>query len=152
MSDSLKRKSKQWEMLLDKISSKLEQVKLALAAIHSRSKNLEEQEAKILDLKKQYSSSLHSLETKDHGIEEATRLRKFMIHLDKTLNVIKRETFSVEKEKSTVNEEFIKLEKERLKFETLKKRADENMDAVVSRKENIERDLSNSLRYTKTRR
>ena len=139
-------------MLLDKISSKLEQVKLALAAIQSRSKNLEEQETKILELKKQYSLSLHSLEKTNHGIEEATRLRKFMIHLDKTLNVIKRETVSVEKEKSTVNEEFIKLEKERLKFETLKKRADENIDVVVSRKENIERDLSNTLRYTKTRR
>ncbi len=139
-------------MLLDKISSKLEQVKLALAAIQSRSKNLEEQEAKILELKKQYSLRLHSLEKTNHGIEEATRLRKFMIHLDKTLNVIKRETVSVEKEKSTVNEEFIKLEKERLKFETLKKRADENIDVVVSRKENIERDLSNTLRYTKTRR
>ena len=75
-----------------------------------------------------------------------------MIHLDKTLNVIKRETFGIEKEKSIVNEEFVKLEKERLKFETLKKRADEKFNVVISRKENTERDLSNSLRYTKNRR
>ena len=139
-------------MLLDKISTKLDQVKLALAAIHSKGKDLEDNQAKILELKKQYSSSLHGLEQTDHGIEEATRLRKFMIHLDKTLSVIKRETLSVEKEKSIVNEEFIKLEKERLKFETLKKRADENYNLVISRKEDVERDLSNSLRYTKNRR
>ena len=139
-------------MLLDKISTKLDQVKLALAAIHSKRKNLEEQEIKVLGLKKQYSSSLQNLEKADHGIEEATRLRKFMIHLDKTLNVIKRETFGIEKEKSIVNEEFVKLEKERLKFETLKKRADEKFNVVISRKENTERDLSNSLRYTKNRR
>ncbi len=152
MSESRNRKSRQWEMLLDKISTKLDQVKLALAAIHSKSKNLEEQKVKVLELKKQYSSSLSTLEKTDHGIDAATRLRKFMIHLDKTLNVIKRETFGVEKEKSIVNEEFIKLEKERLKFETLKNRADEKFNAVITRKENIERDQSNSLRYKKNQR
>ena len=78
-------------MLLEQVSGKLEQVKLALAAIQAKELDLEEKEGKILTLKKQYSSNLVDLERVDHDIEEATRLRKFMIHLDKTLSLIKRE-------------------------------------------------------------
>ena len=135
-------------MLLDKIASKQEQVRLALAAIHSRRLDLQDKESKVRELKKQYASKLHNLEKVDHGIEEATRLRKFMIHLDKTLSVIKRESLSVDKEKSIANEEFIRFEKERLKFEALKNRADEDYKRVLSRKEDVERDLLSSLRHT----
>ena len=135
-------------MLLDKIASKQEQVRLALAAIHSRRLDLKDKESKVRELKKQYASKLYNLEKVDHGIEEATRLRKFMIHLDKTLSVIKRESLSVDKEKSVANQEFIKFEKERLKFEALKNRADEDYKRVMSRKEDVERDLLSSLRHT----
>ena len=112
-------------MLLEQVSGKLEQVKLALAAIQAKELDLEEKEGKILTLKKQYSSNLVDLERVDHDIEEATRLRKFMIHLDKTLSLIKRESRGVQNEKAQIGEEFVKLEKERLKFETLKQRAED---------------------------
>ena len=135
-------------MLLDKIASKQEQVRLALAAIHSRRLDLQDKKSKVQELKKQYASKLHILEKVDHGIEEATRLRKFMIHLDKTLSVIKRASLSVDKEKSVANEEFIRFEKERLKFKALKNRADEDYKRVMSRKEDIERDLLSSLRHS----
>ena len=79
MSRTHRQKSQQWEMLLEQVSGKLEQVKLALAAIKAKELDLEEKEGKILTLKKQYSSNLVDLERVDHDIEEATRLRKFMI-------------------------------------------------------------------------
>ena len=72
-----------------------------------------------------------------------------MIHLDKTLDLVKKEAKSVDLEKKQVNEEFIKLEKERLKFETLQNRTEEKYQIEVARKENLERDLSNSLRFSK---
>ena len=123
---------------------------MALAAIQAKELDLEEKESKILTLKKQYSSNLVDLEGVDHDIEEATRLRKFMIHLDKTLSLIKREARGVQNEKAQIGEEFVKLEKERLKFETLKQRADDKNELETIRKENRERDLSNSLRHLKT--
>ena len=43
--------------LLEQVSGKLEQVKLAVAAIQAKELDLEEKEGKILTLKKQYSSS-----------------------------------------------------------------------------------------------
>ena len=150
MSRTHRQKSQQWEMLLEQVSRKLEQEKLALAAIQAKELDLEEKEGKILTLKKQYSSNLVDLERVDHDIEEATRLRKFMIHLDKTLSLIKRESRGVQNEKAQIGEEFVKLEKERLKFETLKQRADDKNELETIRKENRERDLSNSLRHSKT--
>ncbi|MAN69973.1 MAG: hypothetical protein CMP88_10885 [Gammaproteobacteria bacterium] len=150
MSRTHRQKSQQWEMLLEQVSGKLEQVKLALAAIQAKELDLEEKEGKILTLKKQYSSNLVDLERVDHDIEEATRLRKFMIHLDKTLSLIKREARGVQNEKAQIGEEFVKLEKERLKFETLKQRAEDKNELEAVRKENRERDLSNSLRHSKT--
>ena len=137
-------------MLLEQVSGKLEQVKLALAAIQAKESGLEEKEDKILTLKTQYSRNLIDLEQVDHDIEEATRLRKFMIHLDKTLSLIKREARGIQNEKTQISEEFVKLEKERLKFETLKKRATQKNELEAVRKENRERDLSNSLRHSKT--
>ena len=136
-------------MLLEQVSGKLESVKLALAAIQAKESDLEEKEGKILILKTQYSRNLIDLERVDHDIEEATRLRKFMIHLDKTLSLIKRESRSAQNEKIQISEQFVKLEKERLKFETLKKRAEEKNELEAARKENRERDLSNSLRHSK---
>ena len=136
-------------MLLEQVSGKLEQVKLALAAIQAKESDLEEKEGKILTLKTQYSRNLIDLERVDHDIEEATRLRKFMIHLDKTLSLIKREARGVQNEKAHIGDEFVKLEKERLKFETLKQRAEEKNELETVRKENRERDLSNSLRHSK---
>ena len=150
MSRTHRQKSQQWEMLLEQVSRKLEQVKLALAAIQAKELDLEEKEGKILTLKKQYSSNLVDLERVDHDIEEATRLRKFMIHLDKTLSLIKREARGVQNEKTQIGEEFVKLEKERLKFETLKQRVEDKNELETVRKENRERDLSNSLRHSKT--
>ena len=123
---------------------------MALAAIQAKELDLEEKEGKILTLKKQYSSNLVDLERVDHDIEEATRLRKFMIHLDKTLSLIKRESRGVQNEKAQIGEEFVKLEKERLKFETLKQRAEDKNELETVRKENRERDLTNSLRHSKT--
>ncbi len=123
---------------------------MALAAIQAKELDLEEKEGKILTLKKQYSSNLVDLERVDHDIEEATRLRKFMIHLDKTLSLIKREARGVQNEKAQIGEEFVKLEKERLKFETLKQRAEDKDELEAVRKENRERDLSNSLSHSKT--
>lgn len=136
-------------MLIEKVSVKLDQVKLALANIHSKELDLEEKAGKILSLKKQYSINLTDLEKVDHDVEVAMRLRKFMIHLDKTLDLVKKEAKKVELEKKQVNEEFIKLEKERLKFETLQNRTEEKYQIEVARKENLERDLSNSLRFSK---
>ena len=86
-------------MLLEQVSGKLEQVKLALAAIQAKESDLEEKEDKILILKTQYSRNLIDLERVDHDIKEAARLRKFMIHLDKTLSLIKREARGVQNEK-----------------------------------------------------
>ena len=143
------KRSQKWEMLIEKVSVKLDQVKLALANIHSKELDLEEKAEKILSLKKQYSINLTDLEKVDHDVEVAMRLRKFMIHLDKTLDLVKKEAKSVELEKKQVNEEFIKLEKERLKFETLQNRTEEKYQIEVARKENLERDLSNSLRFSK---
>ena len=137
-------------MLLEQVSGKLESVKLALAAIQAKESDLEEKEGKILILKTQYSRNLIDLERVDHDIEEATRLRKFMIHLDKTLSLIKREARGVQNQKTQISEEFVKLEKERLKFETLKKRATQKNELEAVRKENRERDLSNSLRHSET--
>ena len=137
-------------MLLEQVSGKLESVKLALAAIQTKESELQEKEGKILILKTQYSRNLIDLERVDHDIEEATRLRKFMIHLDKTLSLIKREARGVQNQKTQISEEFVTLEKERLKFETLKKRAEEKNELEAARKENRERDLSNSLRHSKT--
>ena len=136
-------------MLIEKVSVKLDQVKLALANIHSKELDLAEKAEKILSLKKQYSINLTDLEKVDHDVEVAMRLRKFMIHLDKTLDLVKKEARSVELEKKQVNEEFIELEKERLKFETLQNRTEEKYQIEVARKENLERDLSNSLRFSK---
>ena len=136
-------------MLIEKVSVKLDQVKLALANIHSKELDLADKAEKILSLKKQYSINLTDLEKVDHDVEVAMRLRKFMIHLDKTLDLVKKEAKSVELEKKQVNEEFIELEKERLKFETLQNRTEEKYQIEVARKENLERDLSNSLRFSK---
>ena len=136
-------------MLIEKVSVKLDQVKLALANIHSKELDLADKAEKILSLKKQYSINLIDLEKVDHDVEVAMRLRKFMIHLDKTLDLVKKEAKSVELEKKQVNEEFIELEKERLKFETLQNRTEEKYQIEVARKENLERDLSNSLRFSK---
>ena len=136
-------------MLIEKVSVKLDQVKLALANIHSKELDLAEKAEKILSLKKQYSSNLIDLEKVDHDVEVAMRLRKFMIHLDKTLDLVKKEAKSVDLEKKQVNEEFIKLEKERLKFETLQNRTEEKYQIEEARKENLKRDLSNSLRFSK---
>ena len=136
-------------MLIEKVSVKLDQVKLALANIHSKELDLAEKAEKILSLKKQYAINLTDLEKVDHDVEVAMRLRKFMIHLDKTLDLVKKEAKSVDLEKKQVNEEFIKLEKERLKFETLQNRTEEKYQIEVARKENLERDLSNSLRFSK---
>ena len=149
MSKAQRKKSQKWEMLIEKVSVKLDQVKLALANIHSKELDLAEKAEKILSLKKQYSINLTDLEKVDHDVEVAMRLRKFMIHLDKTLDLVKKETKSVELEKKQVNEEFIKLEKERLKFETLQNRTEEKYQIELARKENLERDLSNSLRFSK---
>tara|TARA_A100001011_G_scaffold360571_1_gene407984 strand:+ start:1764 stop:2222 length:459 start_codon:yes stop_codon:yes gene_type:complete len=150
VSKTLRQKSQQWQMLLEQVSGKLESVKLALAAIQAKESDLEEKEGKILILKTQYSRNLIDLERVDHDIEEAMRLRKFMIHLDKTLSLIKREARGVQNQKTQISEEFVTLEKERLKFETLKKRAEEKNELEAARKENRERDLSNSLRHSKT--
>ena len=149
VSKAQRKKSQKWEMLIEKVSVKLDQVKLALANIHSKELDLAEKAEKILSLKKQYSINLTDLEKVDHDVEVAMRLRKFMIHLDKTLDLVKKEAKSVELEKKQVNEEFIKLEKERLKFETLQNRTEEKYQIEVARKENLERDLSNSLRFSK---
>ena len=149
VSKAQRKKSQKWEMLIEKVSVKLDQVKLALANIHSKELDLAEKAEKILSLKKQYSINLTDLEKVDHDVEVAMRLRKFMIHLDKTLDLVKKEAKSVELEKKLVNEEFIKLEKERLKFETLQNRTEEKYQIEVARKENLERDLSNSLRFSK---
>ena len=149
VSKAQRKKSQKWEMLIEKVSVKLDQVKLALANIHSKELDLAEKAEKILSLKKQYSSNLIDLEKVDHDVEVAMRLRKFMIHLDKTLDLVKKEAKSVDLEKKQVNEEFIKLEKERLKFETLQNRTEEKYQIEVARKENLERDLSNSLRFSK---
>tara|TARA_S200000501_G_scaffold146614_1_gene138426 strand:- start:316 stop:774 length:459 start_codon:yes stop_codon:yes gene_type:complete len=149
VSKTLRQKSQQWQMLLEQVSGKLESVKLALAAIQAKESDLEEKEGKILILKTQYSRNLIDLERVDHDIEEAMRLRKFMIHLDKTLSLIKREARGVQNQKTQISEEFVTLEKERLKFETLKKRAEEKNELEAARKENRERDLSNSLRHSK---
>lgn len=149
VSKAQRKKSQKWEMLIEKVSVKLDQVKLALANIHSKELDLAEKAEKILSLKKQYSSNLIALEKVDHDVEVAMRLRKFMIHLDKTLDLVKKEAKSVELEKKQVNEEFIELEKERLKFETLQNRTEEKYQIEVARKENLERDLSNSLRFSK---
>ena len=149
VSKAQRKKSQKWEMLIEKVSVKLDQVKLALASIHSKELDLEEKAEKILSLKKQYSINLTDLEKVDHDVEVAMRLRKFMIHLDKTLDLVKKEAKKVELEKKQVNEEFIKLEKERLKFETLQNRTEEKYQIEVARKENLERDLSNSLRFSK---
>ena len=149
VSKAQRKKSQKWEMLIEKVSVKLDQVKLALANIHSKELDLAEKAEKILSLKKQYSSNLIDLEKVDHDVEVAMRLRKFMIHLDKTLDLVKKEAKSVDLEKKQVNEEFINLEKERLKFETLQNRTEEKYQIEVARKENLERDLSNSLRFSK---
>ena len=149
VSKAQRKKSQKWEMLIEKVSVKLDQVKLALANIHSKELDLAEKAEKILSLKKQYSINLTDLEKVDHDVEVAMRLRKFMIHLDKTLDLVKKEAKSVDLEKKQVNEEFIKLEKERLKFETLQNRTEEKYQIEVARKENLERDLSNSLRFSK---
>ena len=73
-----------------------------------------------------------------------------MIHLDKTLNAIKKEAENLQREKIHLNGAFLELEKERLKFGTLKKRAETQHDLEVARKEDLQRDLSNSLRHSKT--
>ena len=136
-------------MLLEKVSGKLDQVKSELATVQIKQSDLEEKQENILTIKQQYSSNLIDIERSEHDMEEAMRLRKFMIHLDKTLSLIKREFTGIEQEKMHLNEEFLKLEKERLKFETLKKRAEKQYRLEVARKEDLQRDLSNSIRYSK---
>ena len=136
-------------MLLEKVSGKLDQVKSELATVQIKQSDLEEKQENILTIKQQYSSNLIDIERSEHDMQEAMRLRKFMIHLDKTLSLIKREFTGIEQEKMHLNEEFLKLEKERLKFETLKKRAEKQYRLEVARKEDLQRDLSNSIRYSK---
>ena len=149
MSRTPRQKSKQWEVLLEKVSGKLDQVKSELATVQIKQSDLEEKQENILTIKQQYSSNLIDIERSEHDMQEAMRLRKFMIHLDKTLSLIKREFTGIEQEKMHLNEEFLKLEKERLKFETLKKRAEKQYRLEVARKEDLQRDLSNSIRYSK---
>ena len=150
MSKTNLQKSQQWEVLLELVVRKQDKVKSNIAAIQAKESDLEEKGQNIVAIKKQYALNLLGLERSDHDIEEAMRLRKFMIHLDKTLNLIKREAKGVKQEKIHLNEQFLKLEKERLKFETLKKRVEKQHDLEVARKEDLQRDLSNSLRYSKS--
>ena len=150
MSRTNQQKSRQWEVLRDKVVGKQDQIKANLAAIQAKESDLEEKRQNIIAIKGQYSSNLLNLEQSKHDIEEAMRLRKFMIHLDKTLNAIKKEAENLQEEKIHLNGAFLELEKERLKFETLKKRVETQHDLEVARKEALQRDLSNSLRHSKT--
>ena len=150
MSRTNQQKSRQWEVLRDKVVGKQDQIKANLAAIQAKESDLEEKRQNIIAIKRQYSSNLLNLERSKHDIEEAMRLRKFMIHLDKTLNVIKKEAENLQQEKIHLNGAFLELEKERLKFGTLKKRVETQHDLEVARKEALQRDLSNSLRHSKT--
>ena len=146
------KKGRQWQILLDKLSLKLDEVKSALTAIYVREKDLSEKENQILELKKHYSENLHRLEQSEHALDEAMRLRNFMIHLDKTLSAIHIELKMNLQQKALVKEEFTSLEQERLKFETLKTRAGQETKRLEDHKEMLERDLSNSLRHSKSRR
>ena len=150
MSRTNQQKSRQWEVLRDKVVGKQDQIKANLAAIQAKESDLEEKRQNIIAIKGQYSSNLLNLERSKHDIEEAMRLRKFMIHLDKTLNAIKKEAENLQQEKIHLNGAFLELEKERLKFGTLKKRVETQHDLEVARKEALQRDLSNSLRHSKT--
>ena len=150
MSRTNQQKSRQWEVLRDKVVGKQDQIKANLAAIQAKESDLEEKRQNIIAIKRQYSSNLLNLERSKHDIEEAMRLRKFMIHLDKTLNAIKKEAENLQQEKIHLNGAFLALEKERLKFGTLKKRAETQHELEVARKEDLQRDLSNSLRHSKT--
>ena len=65
VSKAQRKKSQKWEMLIEKVSVKLDQVKLALANIHSKELDLAEKAEKILSLKKQYAVNLTDLEKVD---------------------------------------------------------------------------------------
>lgn len=147
MSNSLKSTAQRWESLAEGVGKEAGEVQRALVAVRTKHSDLCAEQEKIRSMKQDYLSQLRSTEDQADSLQESARLRRFMGQLDLTTRAIIDELAQLQQQQQSIAARFRELNQERIKFETLAKRAKEELSQRLQKSEQKESDLLNALRY-----
>lgn len=152
MSSTLKKSAQRWSSLAEGVGKEAGEVQRALVEVRSKHSDLCAEQEKIRCMKQDYMTQLKFAEGTEDTLQQSTQLRRFLGQLDITTRAIIDQLAQLQQQQQTIAARFRELNSERIKFETLAKRAKDELDQLSRKTEQKESDMLNALRFSvKTR-
>lgn len=152
MSKALKQSIERWSALADGVGKEAGEVQRALVEVRTRHSDLCAEQEKIRRMKQEYVDQLKASEAADDSLQASAGLRRFMGQLDATTRAIIDQLAQLQQQQQVIAARFRELNSERVKFETLAKRAQQELSQLHRSAEQKEADMLSSLRFSAKKR
>ena len=134
--------------MADGVGKEAGEVQRALVQVRTQHSDLCAEQEKIRYMKQEYISQLKAAENSQEDLQQSTQLRRFMGQLDLTTRAITDQMAELQRQQQAIATRFRELNSERIKFESLAGRAEEQLKQMTQKKEQKESDLLNTQRFT----
>lgn len=141
MSEQLRASIKRWDILTEGVISQVNEAQKALVEARKKVEAVRSEKERIARLKAEYSDKLSTLQQAEHDINSTTQVRRFLNQLDMASQTLGHELVALHQQQQCIRQKFQALSAQRLKFEALGKRAQDEMTKVSDRAEQRSTDM-----------
>ena len=141
MSEQLRASIKRWDILTEGVISQVNEAQKALVEARKKVEAVRSEKERIARLKAEYSDKLSTLQQAEHDINSTTQVRRFLNQLDMASQKLGHELVALHQQQQGIRQKFQALSVQRLKFEALGKRAQDEMTKVSDRAEQRSTDM-----------
>ena len=141
MSEQLRASIKRWDILTEGVISQVNEAQKALVEARKKVEAVRSEKERIARLKAEYSDKLSTLQQAEHDINSTTQVRRFLNQLDMASQKLGHELVALHQQQQGIRQKFQALSAQRLKFEALGKRAQDEMTKVSDRAEQRSTDM-----------
>jgi flagellar biosynthesis chaperone FliJ len=123
-----------------------------LILVRDKRTKLDNEQTKLVDMKREYASKLKEVQCGSHDMEKVTYLRRFLTQLDVAAKAIRAELETLAAQQSKIQEQFRCLNSEQVKFNTLATRSRKQLSERLQRADQKDQDMLNIMRFEALKR
>jgi flagellar biosynthesis chaperone FliJ len=152
MSKELKSSIQRWDSMAKSVEKKVNEVQKVLILVRDKRTKLNNEQTKLVDMKREYASKLKEVQYGSHDMEKLTYLRRFLTQLDVAAKAIRAELETLATQQSKIQEQFRCLNSEQVKFNTLATRSRKQLSERLQRADQKDQDMLNVMRFEALKR
>jgi flagellar biosynthesis chaperone FliJ len=152
MSKELKSSIQRWDSMAQSVEKKVNEVQKVLILVRDKRTKLDNEQTKLVDMKREYASKLKEVQRGSHDMEKVTYLRRFLTQLDVAAKAIRAELETLATQQSKIQEQFRCLNSEQVKFNTLARRSRNQLSERLQRADQKDQDMLNVMRFEALKR